>query len=225
MMTTRLTTTIRNYRSIDIVTRSTFSFALSTFLSSNPAMCGPRGLLNLPLFSLVLLLIPLATTTDTISIAQYSGLQQRNCVYTCIAGSGPGGHPDLQCAIGCQNANSCLCREDLRPTASSYLSSCIYTDFPSCSDAPDYSAAVSVYDNYCGFTGPATVLVTPTPTSAWNTAVNGVVTVTMTSGPTVTVTMTSSSSSILSPSSFSELLYPAVSTNLICLALMTVPRR
>jgi len=189
-------------------------------------MRGPRGLLNPPLFSLVLLLIPLATTTDTIPIAQYSGLsQQRNCVYTCIAGSGPGGYPDLQCAIGCQNANSCLCREDLRPTASSYLSSCIYTDFPSCSDAPDYSAAVSIYDNYCGFTEPATVLVTSTPTSALNTAVNGVVTVTMTSGPTVMVTMTSSSSSILSPSSFSELLYPAASTNLICLALMTVPRR
>ncbi|OCL00702.1 uncharacterized protein K441DRAFT_650126 [Cenococcum geophilum 1.58] len=176
-------------------------------------MRGPRGLPNLPLFLLVLLLIPLATT-DTISIAQYSGLlQQRNCVYTCIVGSGLGGHQDLQCAIGCQNANSCLCREDLRPTASSYLSSCIYTDFPSCSDAPDYSAAVSIYDNYCNLTEPATVIVTPTSTSALNTAVNDVVTVTTTGGPTVTATMTSSSSSILSPSSSSEFPYPAVSTN------------
>ena len=38
MMTTRLTTTIRNYRSIDIVTRSTFSFCsiyLSLFESSH----------------------------------------------------------------------------------------------------------------------------------------------------------------------------------------------
>ena|SRR5947207_97087 len=95
-------------------------------------------------------------------------LQQRNCVQICMAGSGAGlGHENIIQAVGCgdSNANTCFCRGDLRIVASKYLSSCLTTDYSTCSGGLDYNAAVSIYDRYCSFTGPATVIATPTSTA------------------------------------------------------------
>ncbi|ERF71967.1 hypothetical protein EPUS_06526 [Endocarpon pusillum Z07020] len=169
-------------------------------------------------------------TAQTVSIAKDAGLlAQRDCVQICIGGTGAGtGHENLLQAVGCGNSNadSCLCRADLRPPASQYLSSCLTTDFTTCSGSPDYTAAVSIYNRYCSFTGPAVVTATPTPTSATNDVnVNGVTTVTQTTAPTVTVVVSSSSSSSVIQPSFGELGLIAVATGLLLLAKLAVPGR
>lgn len=64
---------------------------------------------------------------------------------------------DLGANIGCQQGkvttphyyDSCFCRRDLASSASSYLSSCVTL---SCStQTADVTAAVGLYDQYCGF--------------------------------------------------------------------------
>jgi len=163
--------------------------------------------------------LPALSYAASISIYYESAvLDARSCVEYCIAGSESGlGHLNLGQALGC-NDDSCLCRGDLRPKASDYLSSCIFTDSPSCSDSYDYMDAVSIYDNYCSFTGPATVTAEATQTDS-NPSVNSIVTVTetrLTSGPTVTVS--SSSSSFKQPTSSGEFAF----TLLVVLAISTV---
>lgn len=132
------------------------------------------------------------TLSQTVSITTDPALRDvRQCVVRCVAG-GDAWHAPLYSELDCGNSNSCFCQDRLRPQGSSYLSSCIFTDFSSCSE-PDYSSAVSIYNRYCSFTGPATVSASATPTSE-NTDVNGEVTVTETTTPIITTTSVSSTS-------------------------------
>jgi hypothetical protein len=99
MMTTRLTTTIRNYRSIDIVFGPFCSIYLPLFESTCVAHGVSESSTVLTAFS-----FPLLLRRTGISIAQDSGLlQQRNSVYICIAGNRAGMATRIfKCAIGCQ---------------------------------------------------------------------------------------------------------------------------
>lgn len=166
---------------------------------------------------LILIVLPFITA-QTVSLNSDSALlQQRDCVQYCMEGSGAGfGHEDIVQAVGCgqSRVDSCFCRADLRPQASSYLSSCLYTDVHSCSDPTDYSAAISIYNAYCTFTAPETVTATPTSASD-NTAANGV----------VTVTVTTSTSSQVKPPSLGELLHIAGWVILLFLGVIALPRR
>lgn len=102
--------------------------------------------------------------TAQISILSDTQLgNQRDCVRGCF---GLLGHRALWDSIGCPNANSCLCRPDMRASASSRLSYCILTEWKTCTDGTDIGIATSIYDRYCSFTEPATVIVTPTPSAA-----------------------------------------------------------
>jgi hypothetical protein len=191
---------------------------------------------NLAILLFIWLVLPSTYhgSAQKVSIASDAGLlQQPDCVQVCMAGSGAGtGHENIVQAVGCgsSDANSCFCGADLRISASNYLSSCLTTDFSACAGGSDYTAAVSIYDRYCSFTGPATAIVTPTPTSG-NSDINNIVTVTVSSGPTVTVssgpaaTVTTSSTSSLLPPSVSELLIIVAFTNMLCFAGITIPRR
>lgn len=76
---------------------------------------------------------------------------------------------DVGSKIGCgENGDppyfdSCFCRSDLAPSASSYLTSCIRR---SCSSQPaDITSAVSIYDDYCSFDREAVPTATPTTTA------------------------------------------------------------
>jgi hypothetical protein len=175
----------------------------------------------------VLIILPLIAA-QTISLGSDSAiLQQRDCVQYCIGTSGY-----LVETLGCSKArlDSCLCRADLRPGASSYITYCLSTR--SCANPTDYNAAVSIYNRYCTFTEPATVTATPTSGSD-NTAANGLVTVTVTStGPTVKVTSTgptvkiaTSTSSHTTPPTLGELLHLAGWTVLLFLGVIAIPRR
>ncbi|KAH7068335.1 hypothetical protein BKA63DRAFT_112281 [Paraphoma chrysanthemicola] len=117
---------------------------------------------------------------------------QRDCVQWCF-----GGYTYIWKAVGCPQDDTCMCRPDLRGAASSRLSSCILTEWKTCSDGTDIAIATSIFNRYCSFTGPATVFVTPTPTAGGGSN-GGPVTVTVpatgpavrtvfTSAPTVTV--------------------------------------
>ncbi|KAH8585718.1 hypothetical protein B0O99DRAFT_646356 [Bisporella sp. PMI_857] len=154
------------------------------------------------LFAYVLIscVIPACSSTS-ISIGDEPILKtQRSCVVKCV-GRGDCTFGDDICGVavqlGCAGSNECFCRSDLRPSASSFLSSCIYTAFTTCADTVDYVATASIYDNYCSFTAPATT--TATATGTFSTA-NG----------NAPVTATVSSSSAVQPSS---------STDRECLAL------
>ncbi|KAK6513206.1 hypothetical protein TWF506_009369 [Arthrobotrys conoides] len=58
----------------------------------------------------------------------------RDCIYN-IAGRN-----------GCDNTNNCICRIDLQPQFTSYLSTCISN---SCGYTRDVSSGVSIYQGYC----------------------------------------------------------------------------
>lgn len=112
------------------------------------------------LLALFLLLLP-ATWAQAVSLASDKELAaQRNCVVICISGSYD--IKNLWNAVGDCKVDSCFCRQDLRPVASSHLNWCINTAFSTCSNGVDYRSAASIYDRYCTFTAPATVEVTAT---------------------------------------------------------------
>ena len=75
--------------------------------------------------------------------------------------SGGHGAKDLAFAIECPQRDECLCNPSLRPAATAYLSRCIYTRFTGLPS--DYTTAVWIYDNYCGFTA-AAAAATASPT-------------------------------------------------------------
>lgn len=169
---------------------------------------------NLFVSLLILLLSFSPTTAQTVSLGAdrellQQRLQQRDCVVDCLAYSG-----GLWGAIGCSDQNSCLYRADLRPAGSSYLESCIYTAYSTCSNGVDYTAAVNIYDRYCTFTAPATVVVTATPLVPV-TRDNRPVTVTyFTSAPTVTVASSDGSSKTMGES---EWVFVATVASLVAL--------
>lgn len=125
---------------------------------------------------------------------------QRNCVSACIAGGY--GMKNIIDGVGCGNDNDCLCKAGVTSAASSWLSFCITTAFTTCADGDEYASAVSIYDNYCRSTGPASV--SATPTDSGQTELVQTVTVTTTSTPFITIQ--SSDSSTTTPTSESFLL-------------------
>ncbi|KAH7092284.1 hypothetical protein FB567DRAFT_235494 [Paraphoma chrysanthemicola] len=138
---------------------------------------------------LFLVLLTLGQQTRANIISDSDLARQRDCVRLCF---GYNFQVPIWGAIGCPDDDSCMCRPDLRPSASSRLSYCILTQYKTCSDGTDIAMATSIFNRYCSFTGPATVIVTPTPTNAGQ-SFGGPVTVTaavrtvFTSAPTVTV--------------------------------------
>jgi hypothetical protein len=76
----------------------------------------------------------------------YSSL--RFCAQQCLAGGTDGGGLPLPQAIGCSNnLNACMCRADLSPSASSFLTTCVDSN---CSgDMSDLSSALAAYTVYC----------------------------------------------------------------------------
>jgi hypothetical protein len=159
-----------------------------------------------------------------ISIGQDLELQsERDCVRACVAGGIwiPRGGCWLGCELG-WDSSECYCREDLRPEASSILSSCIYTGFTTCADAYDYNAAVSIYDRYCTFTAPATVTATATQ-SAEPSPSNEPVTVTVTSSTPTETVFVSSQATRTSPSSQSEWFAVAILAGILGFACLLVP--
>lgn len=137
---------------------------------------------------LLLLLQALHVAAGSVTIQSISEvIEQRDCVRSCL---GYGYGQKLPAALGCADSDSCICRANVRPYASSYIESCVQTAYTTCNDGVDYTIAVSLYDGYCTFTAPATVVVTQTPDATWN---NQPQTVTLfTSPPTATVTVFSS---------------------------------
>ncbi|KAF2117111.1 hypothetical protein BDV96DRAFT_644545 [Lophiotrema nucula] len=128
-----------------------------------------------------------AAEVVTLSLVDDPGLsQQRDCVQKCLDGGGYDGDT-LWYELGCTN-DSCFCREDLRPSASSIVKSCLVTKWLSCTQSADYSAAISIYDRYCSFTAPAVISAEATSTSVGEKTI-------YTSAPTATVTIVSSSAS------------------------------
>ncbi|KAF2687455.1 hypothetical protein K458DRAFT_295937 [Lentithecium fluviatile CBS 122367] len=130
------------------------------------------------------------TGIGTVSLADYPGLElERPCVQNCLGGA------NVVNNLECANVDSCICRADIRPAASSYLQSCIETYFTTCSGGPDYTNAVSIYDRYCNFTAPATVVVTQTSGATWSNQPKTITT--FTAPPTATVTVQSSSATFV----------------------------
>ncbi|KAN0073429.1 hypothetical protein V8E54_008649 [Elaphomyces granulatus] len=93
---------------------------------------------------------------------------QRVCVQACL---GPG-YTGVPGNIGCAYEddvylNACVCRTDLQPSASSYLTKCVNSG---CATEPsDLSSAISIYDNYCasnGFPVPAATSFISNPLNA-----------------------------------------------------------
>ncbi|KAK0746797.1 hypothetical protein B0T18DRAFT_412454 [Schizothecium vesticola] len=95
-------------------------------------------------------LSPLTTGTLTIKqLADYTAL--RICAQTCVDRGND--NSDLEGHLECGDSkilNSCFCRQDLRPKASTFLSSCIVTRCKY--NNQDVTSAWSLYDGYCSFT-------------------------------------------------------------------------
>jgi hypothetical protein len=179
------------------------------------------------LTSLITSLIYRSIVSDaaTISIGSDSDLtNQRDCVRDCIAGCYSNWGPcDLVGVLGCGDSNSCFCHEDLRSSASSFLSACVYTQYTSCSDQTDYDDAASIYDRYCTFTAPATVTAHAT-SAAQSRDPNAPVTITISNVATQIVTtssfatetvITTSSPSARTDSTSSERLFVLFAANLL----------
>jgi hypothetical protein len=107
----------------------------------------------------VLLTISLAlgAVAQTISLYEDRDLaKQRDCVQECLTDYIGPQHKGLVRYVGCGDSrdHSCFCREDLRVSASGYLSGCFAEEFSTtCNGGADYASAVSIYDRYCGFQG------------------------------------------------------------------------
>jgi hypothetical protein len=91
-------------------------------------------------------MIAFAPSVTIESSGEYSSLRQ--CAQQCIWGGTDGGGPPLPQAISCNdNLNGCMCRADLSPSASSFLTTCIDSN---CSgDQDDLSSAIAAYTVYC----------------------------------------------------------------------------
>jgi hypothetical protein len=78
---------------------------------------------------------------------EYSSL--RGCAQQCLWGGTDGGGLPLPQVISCSNnLNLCMCRSDLSPSASAFLTTCVDSN---CSgDINDLSSAIAAYTIYCG---------------------------------------------------------------------------
>lgn len=73
---------------------------------------------------------------QTISLLKDEALlQQRDCVRYCLGGED--NFEDLQNFLGCPDTNVCLCREDIRPSASAALETCIRSVYTTCKSGTD----------------------------------------------------------------------------------------
>lgn len=117
---------------------------------------------------------------------------QRGCVRNCF---GHNYNIALWDAVGCPDNDSCMCRPDLRASASNRLSYCILTYYKTCSDGTDIAIATSIFNRFCSFTAPATVFVTPTPSVAAQSDA-GPVTVTIPASAPITKTLFTSAPTV-----------------------------
>jgi len=109
------------------------------------------------------------TSAATLSIQrdpQYSAL--RICAQTCVDKGN--NNSDLEGELECGDTkilNACFCREDLRPKATTFLSSCIISR---CGyNKQDVTSALKLYDGYCSFKplpSPTSVSATTTKSTA-----------------------------------------------------------
>jgi hypothetical protein len=93
-----------------------------------------------------------ALADPTISIfEQPAYLRQRDCVKLCYRCTTP--CPVVHGVIGCGGApyDTCFCRDDLRSSASSFITSCI--DYRCSGAKVDLSSALSLYNGYCHLDG------------------------------------------------------------------------
>lgn len=88
-----------------------------------------------------------AVLKPTVTITDYTPFRYlRTCEQSILSKNDWMGGRALGCSFPFDN--SCYCNTAKRAVASSYISSCVFTY---CSDYDfDYTAAVSVYDQYCG---------------------------------------------------------------------------
>lgn len=148
----------------------------------------------------LILLLPhhrASSQTQTVSIRSEDGYKTlRLCAQVCVWGYPSGG--DLLTNLNCASPwyNVCLCREDLAPAASSFLSKCVNRD---CSSSTvDVAQAVSLYDSYCSRDSvPSNVAVVTADSSGPTTTIIAVTTVTSASGGSTSLaTLTISSESL-----------------------------
>jgi hypothetical protein len=126
---------------------------------------------TLPLRSYITLLIlaSFVSADGTVTLYSLPGYtSQRACAQLCFygcnyCGIGPW-TAGLINAIGCAQPflDSCMCRTDLFPSASGYLSTCVSSACSS--DSVDVNSALSIYGSYCAqVNSPATNVATTTP--------------------------------------------------------------
>jgi hypothetical protein len=140
------------------------------------------------------------------SVAGYS--LQRACVQECVSS----GYYGLPTGIGCPNPYliACVCRTDLQPSASTFLTQCVNQGCSS--DPSDLSSAISLYDSYCALNG-VPLVTAPVSTTAATSFVTSPPT-----GPTATAT--SSSTSLTTTLDSSELLLAIILIPTILAALV-----
>jgi hypothetical protein len=136
----------------------------------------PNGLIVTAVLSTWLLLLPFSQT-QTVTISDENNYKNlRKCAQPCVTDSiGTDLFNVLSCASPYQN--SCLCREDLAPIVSSWLSKCINSG---CTPATvDIAQAISVYGDYCTRNVPnSNVALTTLDSSSPTTTVVAITTVT-----------------------------------------------
>lgn len=165
-------------------------------------------------------------SAQTVSIGKDTALTEvRGCVSRCVTYNDFLGYiHGIQYYLDCQK-DGCLCRDQLRSSASFYFSSCIFTDNPACADSSDYADAVSIFDEYCHFTAPASTTVSiETSTTTYPSATTAH---TPKSDSTAASTKTTKTSSEQTSSLSSEVLLTVMSIMIVgavflcCSAIMT----
>jgi hypothetical protein len=139
---------------------------------------------TLPLRSYITLLIlaSFVSADGTVTLYSLPGYtSQRACAQLCFYGCNYCGEgpwtAGLIGAVGCAQPflDSCMCRTDLFPSASGYLSTCVSSACSS--DSVDVNSALSIYGSYCAqVNSPATNVATTTP-NAGSTPAQGTTTV------------------------------------------------
>jgi hypothetical protein len=136
-----------------------------------------HSVLTAVLLTWFLLLLPHhLTSTQSVSITKEAGyISLRSCARECF-----GGIVALPDELGCAwpYQNSCFCRQDLAPAASSYITKCVNSGCASVT--VDLGQAVSLFDGYCSRNNVpnANVALTTLDSSSPTTTVVAVTTVT-----------------------------------------------
>ncbi|PGH08467.1 hypothetical protein AJ80_07866 [Polytolypa hystricis UAMH7299] len=155
---------------------------------------------------ILLLLSLLASSTHLFSAAEDAPIsidqiseykQQRNCALRCFVRFNMIGYPiagELTCPTN-PAKNDCFCREDLQPTAVSYISSCV--NFQCSSVTRDITVATGIYKDYCTSAG-YTVTAAAGPVETGKDDEEGALTVTVTRAM-VTVVKTVTAAAVAGP--------------------------